>query len=555
MKYNMKGESIMKKKLTFILGIVFLISCMTTFVTAEVKTEFDAYDDFGNIQGANGWLYEYSLDNGATYKQMDVYSNDCWTTKKADGSGNESWGIRPANWNLTRNDVILSTTFYAPYSGVVTVGSANGIEAPSSADIEYRLTYNGTPIKDWETFPMGTKQWEYYKGLSNIEVETGDKIRYEIRLVENLDSLKQCWHIPKVTYETVYENKINTVADMTKTKWYSEVDFSAVQAETGAWRYEYTKEDGSYALMSINETKDMWFVPNAGGGVDWGMPWINKSSEKNIRNNSSAAISFIAPVSGKMKFMGTNDFSTDLILDVMVDDKSVYTHSSGWVYEVGIGEVNKGQTVRVVYSMSQESTEESIRPWFNFALEYETNTNTATFDVNSQSVVQGETQDLLLTGWMKNDYLGDFSVWLENDSIGSVEKVDGTWKITGNEVGNTTAWIIDGQGNKIDDMEIMVEEKPLLQVSKLNIIRDVASAKAEAEIEKNGDCSYTPVLFLAAYDSNGTLKNVTKEDFAPLSDGINTCSTDSIEVNNGDVLSAFLWDSETLEPLCLNELG
>lgn len=206
MKYNLKGETIMRKKLTVTLGVLFIISCITMLASAEVKMEFAANSDFGGVQGANGWLYEYSTDGGNTYKELDVYSNACWTTKKADGTGNENWGICSANWNLTSHDVILATTFYAPYSGVVTVGSTNGIVAPSSADIEYRLTYNGTPIKDWQTFPKGTTQWAYYNDLAPVEVTEGDKIRYEIRLAQNEDSLKQCWHIPKVTYKKIYED-------------------------------------------------------------------------------------------------------------------------------------------------------------------------------------------------------------------------------------------------------------------------------------------------------------------------------------------------------------
>jgi hypothetical protein len=550
MKYNMKGETIMRRKLTFILGVIFLISCMTTLASAEVKMEFAANNDFGGVQGANGWMYEYSTDDGKTYKQMDVYDNGCWTAKKADGSGNEIWGICSANWNLISHDVILATTFYAPYSGVVTVGSANGIVAPSSADIEYRLTYNGTPIKDWETFPMGSTQWEYYKGLEPVEVTVGDKIRYEIRLAQTADSFKQCWHIPKVTYTTVYENEVSTVADMTKTSWNNATDFATTQASVGAWRYEYTKEDGSYALMSINDSQNMWFVPNAGGDVDWNMPWIQKN-EKNIRSNSNAAISFIAPVSGKMKIRGTGGFDNNLILNVMVDDETVYTHSSGWFNETSIGEVNKGQTVRVVFT----TPEESIRAWFSFDLFYETDTNAATFDVDSQKVVLGEMSDLQLTGWMKNDYIEDFSVQLENPAIGTVEKIDGVWKITGNEAGTTKAWIVDGKGNKVDEMEITVEEKQVIEVNKVNIVKEDGMAKAEAEIVKYEDTAYEPILFLASYDSEGTLKQVTKMNFEPLNDGTNSCLTESIAVEDGDVLSALLWDGNTMKPLYTKVLG
>lgn len=535
----------MRRKLTFILGVIFLISCMTTLASAEVKMEFTANSDFGGVQGANGWLYEYSTDNGNTYKLMDVYRSGSWTVEKADGSGTtEPWGICASNWNLTRNDIILATTFYAPYSGIVKIGSANGLEAPGSADIQFRLTHNGVVIKDWETFEKGTTQWEYYNNLSPVEVKIGDKIRYEIRLTENTDSLKQCWHIPKVSYTTVYENEVSSVADMTKTSWDSEKDFSTVQASVGAWRYEYTTEDGTYALMEVNESNDLWFVPNEGGDVDWNMPWI-KSSEKSTRNNSNAVISFIAPVSGEMNFKGTNDFTSNLTLNVMVDDKSVYTHSAGWLYEVSIGEVHKGQTVRVVYSTEQEA----IRPWFNFELSYKTDTNTATFDVDSQDVILGETVDLQLTGWMKNDYVEEFSIQLENGEIGTVEQEDGIWKFTGNEVGTTTAWIVDGKGNKVDNMTIVVNGKPSMKVQSVNIIKEGSLVKAEAELLKYGDCPYDPVLFLAVYDNKGVLKDVTKMDFELSNEGANSCLTDAIEAADGDTLSAFLWDRTTFKPL------
>ena len=130
-----------------------------------------------------------------------------------------------------------------------------------------------------------------------------------------------------------------------------------------------------------------------------------------------------------------------------------------------------------------------------------------------------------------------------------MEQEDGIWKFTGNEVGTTTAWIVDGKGNKVDNMTIVVKGKPSMKVQSVNIIKEGSLVKAEAELLKYGDCPYDPVLFLAVYDNKGVLKDVTKMDFELSNEGANSCLTYAIEAADGDTLSAFLWDRTTFKPL------
>ncbi len=143
---------------------------------------YNAAWQYGGVQGAHQWEYQYSTDNGASWQALpfDATTNT-WHPAGADLPSIAQFDQRAAACAGCR----VARAFVAPFDGTVAVrarafeaGLAGGAASASGAPVTVTLTRNGAPVVGPQTVAGGDMQG--VRTDADLPVKAGDVLRFEL---------------------------------------------------------------------------------------------------------------------------------------------------------------------------------------------------------------------------------------------------------------------------------------------------------------------------------------------------------------------------------------